>query len=278
MTRYADGSNAKGFYANESTTVTLSTGERVKLKGVVVGCSSSFVGGSFRVADGVLGLGHSRHSFAVKAAERAGWKFSYCLVDHLSPRNASGHLTFGSATSPSACKSAMQHTRLLLDPGLEPFYAVQITGISVGGVPLPIPRFVWEVSSQGGVILDSGSSLATLAEPAYRAVFTALSAPLSVFRKVEIKPFELCFNATEGYAEELVPRLAVHFDGAARFEPPVKSYVIDVADGVKCIGLLSAPWPTISTFGNILQQNFLWEFDLQNGRLGFEPSTCALSN
>lgn len=276
MTRYADGSYAKGIFADESTTVTLSSGERVKLKGVVIGCSSSFDGSSFRAADGVLGLARSNHSFAVKATDHAGGKFSYCLVDHLSPKNASGYLSFGSATTPSDCKSAMQHTRLLHDPLLDPFYAVQVTGISVGGILLPIPRVVWDASNQGGVILDSGSSLTMLAEPAYRAVLSALSAPLMVFPKVDNKPFDFCFNVSGGgYKEDLVPILAVHLDGAARFEPPVKSYVIDVADGVKCIGILSASWPASSTIGNILQQNFLWEFDLHNGRLGFEPSTCG---
>lgn len=270
--RYADGSDAKGIFANESATVTLSGGRKVKLKGIIIGCTSSFVGSSFRVADGVLGLGHSKDSFAVRAADRFGGKFAYCLVDHLSPKNASNYITFG--PSPIEPKFVKRHTRLLIDPKLEPLYGVHVTGISVGGILLQIPRVVWSVSDQGGAILDSGSSLTSLAEPAYRAVFMALSAPLRFFERVEMKPFDFCFKTGVGFTEAVVPRLAIHLDGEARFEPPIKSYVIDVADGVKCIGLLSAPWPGISTIGNIMQQNHLWEFDLANRRLGFQPSDC----
>ena len=80
------------------------------------------------------------------------------------------------------------------------------------------------------------------------------------------------------YAAAL-PRLAVHFakngGSASALEPSVKSYMIDVADGVKCIGILSASWPGVSTIGNILQQNYLWEFDISNKLVSFEPSTCS---
>ncbi|XP_058095392.1 aspartic proteinase NANA, chloroplast [Magnolia sinica] len=273
---YVDGSSAKGFFANESSTVTLSSGRRTKLHGIVIGCSSAFVGSSFREADGVLGLGHSRYSFSVKATERYGGKFSYCLVDHLSPKNVSNYLTFGPT---SGCNRTMRFANLVVKPRIEPLYAVDLVGISIGGVILNIPSMVWDVNGQGGMILDSGTSLTMLVEPAYRAVFTALSEPLRVFKEVKIKPFDLCFNSTLGYKEDLVPKLGLHFggsDGSARFEPPVKSYVIDVADGVKCIGFMSVPWPGLSTIGNILQQEHVWEFDLRNGRVGFEPSTCAL--
>ncbi|XP_077229774.1 aspartic proteinase NANA, chloroplast-like [Tasmannia lanceolata] len=272
---YEDGSNAQGFFANESATIITSNGRKAKFKGIIIGCSSAFGGSSFREADGVLGLGYSPTSFAVKATEKFGGKFSYCLVDHLSPRNASNFLIFGGCSS---SKPAMRYTKLLLEKQLEPLYGVQVLGISVGGILLRIPLVVWDVSSQGGVILDSGTSLTMLVEPAYRAVMSALSEPLMGLARVEVKPFEFCFNSRVGYNEGLVPKLVVHFSGSARFEPPVKSYVIDVAPGVKCIGFLQNSWPGLSTIGNILQQNFMWEFDIRRGMLGFEPSTCASSS
>ncbi|ONK69130.1 uncharacterized protein A4U43_C05F19660 [Asparagus officinalis] len=92
---YSDGSTAQGFFAKESATIDLSNGHKKKLKGLVVGCTSSSVGSGFRSSDGVLGLGHSNISFAQKATSHFGGRFSYCLVDHLSPKNASAYLTFG---------------------------------------------------------------------------------------------------------------------------------------------------------------------------------------
>lgn len=214
-----------------------------------------------------MGLGYSNHSFAVRAAKEFGGKFAYCLVDHLSPKNRSSYLTFGSEKHPR-----MRYTRLLLG-AVDPFYAVSVKGISVGGVMLDIPPETWDLRAGGGAIVDSGASLALLALPAYGPVTAALQLG---FEKVDlgIGPLEYCFNST-GFDEKAVPRLVVHFTDGARLEPPVKSYVIDAAPGVKCLGFAAAAWPGWSVVGNIMQQNHLWEFDIVKRRLGFAPSSCV---
>ncbi|KAG1346688.1 Aspartic proteinase NANA, chloroplast [Cocos nucifera] len=270
--RYSDGSTAQGIFATESATVMLSNGQKAKLKGLIVGCTSSFGGSSFRSSDGVLGLGHSGISFASRATARFGGRFSYCLVDHLSPRNVSSYLTFG--PNGALFPSAARETELLMEPRLAPFYSVGVSGISVDGEVLKIPMSVWDVGRRGGAILDSGTSLTVLVEPAYEAVVSALSRRLAGVSRVDVDPFEYCYNWTAG-AKVRIPKLVVHLHGPARLEPPAKSYVIDVADGVKCIGFASAPWPGVSTIGNILQQEHLWEFDIKNRRLRFQRSTCA---
>lgn len=275
---YADGSSAQGFFATESVTVNLATGQKVKFKNVVIGCSSTFVGSSFRVADGVLGLGHSRHSFAVKATDQFGGRFSYCLVDHLSPKNASSYLTFGAPPASAKPRHIMAFTKLIVEKQLEPFYAVEVTGISVGGAILKIPRAVWDVRRNGGTVVDSGTSLTMLTEPAYKPLVAALSRSLKGLPRVQMEPFDFCYNTTSGFRETMVPQLTVHFSGGATFKPPVKSYVIATADGVKCLGFLPMTWPGISVIGNILQQNYLWEFDLARRRLGFMPSSCDHEN
>ena len=145
---------------------------------------------------------------------------------------------------------------------------------------LNIPREVWDSAAGGGAIIDSGTSLTLLAEPAFRAVMEKLGRALEKYQRVEMEPFKFCFNWEENtFDAAALPRLAVHFakndGGASALEPPVKSYVIDVADGVKCIEILSASWPRVSTIGNILQQNYLWEFDISNKLVSFEPSTCS---
>ncbi|WOL20560.1 aspartyl protease family protein 2-like [Canna indica] len=269
---YSDGSTAKGVFAKESATITLSKGgRRRKLRGLVVGCTTSSVGASFRASDGVLGLGYSGVSFAAHAAARFGGRFSYCLVDHLSPRNASSCLTFG--PTPALAVPPPRTTDLVIDPRLQPFYAVRLKGITVDGDLLRIPARVWDAGRGGGVILDSGTSLTVLAEPAYSAVASALSRRLSTVPRVTVDPFDYCYNWTAA-AAAMVPKMVIHLAGTARLEPPEKSYLIDVAEGVKCVGITAAPWPGVSTIGNILQQEHIWEFDLRNRRLRFLRSTC----
>ncbi|KAK8969917.1 Aspartic proteinase CDR1 [Platanthera guangdongensis] len=275
---YGDGSSAQGFFANESATVELLNHRRTKLKGLVVGCTSSAVGSSFVASDGVLALGHGPNTFVSRAGAHFGHRFSYCLVDHLSPRNATGYLTFGpnpDLISPhSSFPTAAAH--LVLDPSLDPFYYVAVAGLSVAGKVLRISPGVWNASNGGGVIVDSGTTLTVLAEPAYTAVVAALSRSLAALPRVEVDPFEYCYNWTTAEAGvAAVPDFSVHLVGSAKISPPSKSYLIDVAAGVKCIGFTSTPWPGVSTIGNILQQDHIWEFDLQNRRLRFRRSNCT---
>ncbi|XP_073030256.1 aspartic proteinase NANA, chloroplast-like [Primulina eburnea] len=273
--RYLDGSSTVGVFANETITFNLTNGKKTSLENVLVGCSGSSRGPSFDAADGIIGLGYSNHSFVVKAAKRFGGKFSYCLVDHLSPNNVSSYLIFGSYHETDMSPIKLRYTELVLGV-IPPFYAVNIKGISIGGILLDIPIEVWNVNGVGGVIVDSGSSLTMLTQPAYQPVMDALKPSLSGFRTLTLDfgPLEYCFNST-GFKESLVPRLVFHFADGAMFEPPVKSYVIDAATGVKCLGFVNATWPGTSVIGNIMQQNNFWEFDIAKGRLGFASSSCS---
>ncbi|CAA2991908.1 aspartic ase NANA, chloroplast-like [Olea europaea subsp. europaea] len=272
---YSDGSEALGLFAQETVTIRLTNGRTARLNNVLVGCTESSHG-TFETADGVIGLGYRNYSFTLKAAEKFGGKFSYCLVDHLSPKNVSSYLVFGNDKQATATPpDKMLYTELLLGK-INSFYAVNIKDISIGGTMLQIPPQVWNVNSQGGVILDSGSSLTFLTQPAYQPVMAALKHSLSNFSKskLDIEPMDYCFNST-GFNESMVPKLEFHFADGATFEAPVKSYVIDAAEEVKCLGIVSASWPGTSIIGNIMQQNHIWEFDLINKRLGFARSSCT---
>ncbi|KAI3834182.1 hypothetical protein MKW92_019961 [Papaver armeniacum] len=271
---YQDGSTAHGFYAYETVTMSLTNGRKTRVHGVPIGCSYSTSTGTLGAVDGVLGLGYNDNSFATKATSKFGNNFSYCLVDHLSPKNVSSYLTFGyskNLVSGSSPPTNLQFTNIQTIDGL---YHVNIVGISIAGLVLKIPSQVFSFQNQGGVILDSGSSLTFLAEPAYKIVMKYLMAAFTKFKQVKDESFEFCFQS-QGFDESAVPKLVFHFADSVRFEPHVKSYVIDVSDEVKCLGFMPNAWPGISIIGNIMQQNFLWELDLKWKRLGFAPSTCT---
>ncbi|XP_057454028.1 aspartic proteinase NANA, chloroplast isoform X2 [Lotus japonicus] len=270
---YVDGSSAKGFFGSDTITVELSNGRKGKLHNLTIGCTKTIVNGVTFNEDtgGILGLGYAKDAFVDKAALQYGGKFSYCLVDHLSHQNVSSYLTFG--TPKVKLLSEMRRTELFL---AAPFYGVNVVGISVGGQMLKIPSQVWDFNAQGGTIIDSGTTLTNLALPAYEQLFEALKKSLTKVKRVPAGDFgglDYCFDA-KGFDESSVPRLVFHFAGGVRFEPPVKSYIIDVAPQVKCIGVLAINGPGASVIGNIMQQNHLWEFDLAHNTVGFAPSAC----
>ncbi|KAE8665120.1 Aspartic proteinase A1 isoform 1 [Hibiscus syriacus] len=270
--RYSDGTKVLGFFGNDTAIVRLTDGRKVKVPEVMIGCSETIMG-EFHDIDGVMGLGFEWHSFALKAARKFGYKFSYCLVDHLSPSNLVNFLVFGDVNDPMTPK--LQYTELILGI-VNPYYAVNVSGISIDGKMLKIPSHVWDIRSGGGVIVDSGCSLTQLVRPVFDRVVAAFKAPLSKFKKLSIDSEgpDICFDDT-GYKESLMPKLVIHFADGAKLTPPVKSYVLDAAEGEKCLGFTATPWPGSTVIGNILQQNHMWEFDLLNSKLGFAPSSCT---
>lgn len=241
-----------------------------------MGCTDGiYLRTSFNKVDGVLALGHSNNSFAVKAAREFGGKFSFCLVDHWKATNKSNYLIFGREEQ----LPGMQFTDLLFESSpLNIFYPVKVTGISVNGTMLDIPSYVWDMKiskDSGGMIVDSGTTVTHLVEPAYVKVIAALEPSLRVYKKIKGN-LDYCFffPRNEVFDEKSIPQVVIHFAGGAKLEPPVTSYIFDDADDVKCVGFKKLSWPAISMLGNVLMQNHLWEFDIANKRLGFAPSNC----
>ncbi|XP_062093408.1 aspartic proteinase NANA, chloroplast-like [Humulus lupulus] len=276
--RYLQGSAALGFFGNDTVSVDLTNGMKRRLNNVLIGCTQSIKDeqGNFKGAHGVLGLGNGKYTFTTKAAQDFGAKFSYCLVDHLSSQNLTNYIVFGSNRPKTALLSRVQRTPLVLGGVLGPLYGVNVMGISVGGKPVKIPAVVWDAKRGGGTILDSGTSLTFLAEPAYRSVTAAFSKYMSKFQRLpdDGGPFEFCYNSTR-FRDSLVPSVKIQLANGAVFEPPMKSYILDVAPETRCLGIVSASWPGTSIIGNIMQQNHLWEFDLGKSLLSFAPSTCT---
>ncbi|ONI11778.1 hypothetical protein PRUPE_4G124800 [Prunus persica] len=273
---YVEGSSALGTFGTDIVRASLSNGRRNRMKDVLIGCTESIIGkGTAKGSDGILGLGFGKYSFTTKAALKYGGKVSYCLLDHMSPKNVTSYLTFGD-NKKAVLQGKMRYTQLVFgNPNKGSFYGVNLQGISVGGKMLNIPLHIWNPKLGGGALVDSGMSLTFLTKPAYKPVMTALTMPLTKFRRLrsEEDDFDFCFDP-RGYRDRLVPKLVFHFAGGAKFAPPVKSYVIDVSPGMKCIGILPLA-EGACIIGNIIQQNHLWEFNLVRKTLGFAPSTCT---
>ncbi|XP_027933648.1 aspartic proteinase NANA, chloroplast [Vigna unguiculata] len=273
---YADGSSAKGFFGTDTIILNGANGKQEKLNNLTVGCTKEMLDGiNFNEeTGGILGLGFVKDSFIDKACSKYGSIFSYCLVDHLSHRDVPSYLTFGGHHR-AKLQAEMKKTELILFP---PFYGVNVVGMSVGNQMLNITPEVWNFNTQGGTIVDSGTTLTALLTPAYEAVSEALTKPLSSVKKIPAEDFgalDFCFEG-DGFDEKIVPRLAFHFAGGVKFEPPVKSYIIDVAPQVKCLGIVPIMGAAgVNVIGNIMQQDHLWQYDFAKRTVGFAPSLCS---
>ncbi|XP_057805826.1 aspartyl protease family protein 2-like [Salvia miltiorrhiza] len=264
---YGDGSFTVGEFSTETLTF-----RRAKVSSIAFGCGHDNEG-LFVGAAGLLGLGRGKLSFPTQAGGRFGRKFSYCLVDRSASSNPSSMVFGGSA---AASRSAA-YTPLLRNPKLDTFYYVGLSGISVGGARvagITASLFKLDAIGNGGVILDSGTSVTRLTRPAYAALRDAFVAGApNLKRASEFSLFDTCFDLS-GKTEVKVPTVVLHFEGAD-VSLPASNYLIPVdGDGKFCFAFAGTA-SGLSIIGNIQQQSFRVVFDLAGNRVGFAPRGCV---
>ncbi|XP_030540914.1 aspartyl protease family protein 2 [Rhodamnia argentea] len=263
---YGDGSFTLGEFSTETLTF-----RRTRVGRIALGCGHDNEG-LFIGAAGLLGLGRGRLSFPAQAGRRFNNKFSYCLVDRSSSSRPSS-VIFGDA----AMSRPARFTPLLKNPKLDTFYYVELIGMSVGGARVPgitASLFKLDPAGNGGVIVDSGTSVTRLTRPAYVALRDAFRAGASNLKRgPDFSLFDTCYDLS-GKTEVKVPTVVLHFRGAD-VSLPASNYLIPVdSKGTFCFAF-AGTMSGLSIIGNIQQQGFRVVFDLAGSRVGFSPRGCA---
>ncbi|KAL2468819.1 Eukaryotic aspartyl protease family protein [Forsythia ovata] len=263
---YGDGSFTVGEFSTETLTF-----RRTRVKNVALGCGHDNEG-LFIGAAGLLGLGRGKLSFPIQTGRRFGRKFSYCLVDR-SASSKPSWIIFGQS---SVSRNGV-FTPLLTNPKLDTFYYVGLNGISVGGVRVPgitASLFRLDRNGNGGVIVDSGTSVTRLTQPAYIALRNAFRTGASNLKRApDFSLFDTCFDLS-GKTVVKVPMVVLHFTNAD-VSLPASNYLIPVdTDGRFCFAFAGTT-SGLSIIGNIQQQGFRVVFDLESSRVGFSPRGCA---
>ncbi|CAM0880856.1 unnamed protein product [Alopecurus aequalis] len=250
---YGDGSKTTGVYSNEA--LTLAPG--VVINNFHFGCGYH-QGGPNDKYDGLLGLGGAPESLPVQTSKLYGRAFSYCLP---AVNSGSGFLALGAPSNTSGFLFTPM-TRFMHE---STFYLVTLTGISVGGKQLSIPRKVFE----GGMIIDCGSILTRLPDTAYEKLKSAFRTAMAAYPLVPGND-DTCYNFT-GYSNVTVPRVALTFSGGVTVD-------LDVPNGVlldDCLAFSdSGPDDYVGMIGNVNQRTLEILYDVGGGRLGFRASAC----
>uniref|UniRef100_A0A0D6QVJ8 Peptidase A1 domain-containing protein n=1 Tax=Araucaria cunninghamii TaxID=56994 RepID=A0A0D6QVJ8_ARACU len=275
---YGDRSNTTGDLAFETFTVNLSSAAPVAVGGVVFGCGHANRG-LFHGAAGLLGLGRGQLSFTSQLRRHYGHKFSYCLVDRNSNLSVTSTLVFGedhrfhAADRRLAADSRLQYTAFLSGE-VDTFYYLNVSSLTVGGERVNVSSHVWDVAS-GGVIIDSGTTLTYLAQPAYDLIQAAFESKIG-YPRADFPPLGLCYNIS-GVADVKLPEFSIRFGDGAVWKFPAENYFIqpDPDESVVCLAVLGTPENSLSIIGNYQQQNFHILYDVDNSRLGFAPMECA---
>lgn len=279
---YGDRSNTTGDLALETFTVNLTSpdgksAESHRVDEVIFGCGH-WNRGLFHGAAGLLGLGRGPLSFASQLKTAYGHTFSYCLVDRNSDLSVSSKLIFGEDPS-LANHPNLNYTSFVggQDNAVDTFYYVQVKGIRVGGEMLGIPSDTWELSKDGagGTIVDSGTTLSYLADPAYEAVRKAFVERVKYPPVANFPVLSPCYNVS-GVEKVEMPEFSIVFGDGAVWDFPTENYFIKLEpEEIMCLAILGTPRSSLSIIGNYQQQNFHVLYDTEKSRLGFAPMRCA---
>lgn len=282
---YMDGTTTSGPYIRENITLK-STEDKAKVVGstrVLMGCGMENQPADSPVSSGgVLGLGQDFTSFAQQTLPLYGGKFSFCLRDYLNSFTVKNSLFFGDIVQQSSkfLKEPVQYIPIV--KGGTPSYYVGVEGMVMNGKSLPISGNAWNMdknSGNGGTIVDSGTSLTYFKKEAYDVIMKALGEAIAYPRATTQDPaqFDLCFN-TSGVKDLKLPTFSIVFGGGKMFSPPSGNYVLEVEEGVGCVGFKPVSEGSPNIIGNLLQQNFLFQYDVQKSLLGFAPADCSAHN
>jgi hypothetical protein len=192
---YGDGSLTVGDFSQDTLTLTSISGRPYNIPKFSFGCGHVNQG-LFVGSGGILGLGRGKLSFPTQLGSTVGNRFSYCLTDRFVNPDANSHIFFGGMTS-----YGLEYTPLTQNPRLPAFYYVGLTGITVGKTVISFPASLYTLDStgNGGVILDSGTSITRLVEPSYSTFRDSFRAATSYLKRVEGDSlFDTCYSIKGG--------------------------------------------------------------------------------
>lgn len=233
------------------------------------GCINTISGKSIP-PQGLLGFGRGSMSLLSQSGSLYSGVFSYCLPSFKS-YYFSGSLKLGLSGQPKTIRT----TPLLRNPHRPSLYYVNLTGVSVGRVKVPIaPELLsFNPNTGAGTIFDSGTVITRFVEPIYNAI-------RDEFRKQVNGPFstlgafDTCFEATH---DAVAPAITFHFTSLNLVLPMENSLIHSSAGSLACLAMAAAPNnvnSVLNVIANLQQQNLRILFDVANSRLGIARELC----
>ncbi|CAE5957021.1 unnamed protein product [Arabidopsis arenosa] len=233
------------------------------------GCINSASGNSLP-PQGLMGLGRGPMSLVSQTTSLYSGVFSYCLPSFRS-FYFSGSLKLGLLGQPKS----IRYTPLLRNPRRPSLYYVNLTGVSVGSVQVPVdPVYLtFDSNSGAGTIIDSGTVITRFAQPVYEAI-------RDEFRKQvngsfsTLGAFDTCFSADN---ENVAPKITLHMTSLDLKLPMENTLIHSSAGTLTCLsmaGIRQNANAVLNVIANLQQQNLRILFDVPNSRLGIAPEPC----
>jgi hypothetical protein len=275
--QYGDGSGTSGYYVADfmhfDTIVGNSFNSNTSAP-VVFGCSTSQTGDltkSDRAVDGIFGFGQQGLSVIAQLSSQGVTPnaFSHCLKGN---NGGGGILVLGQIVEPT-----IVYTPLVPS---QPHYNVNLQSISVNGQRLGIDSSVFSTSSNRGTIIDSGTTLAYLAEEAYDPFVTAITQSVSQFVRPLVSKGNQCYLISSSVSD-IFPPVNLNFVGGSSMILRPEDYLLQQNSiggaAVWCIGFQKIQGQGITILGDLVLKDKIVVYDLAGQRIGWANYDCSQS-
>ncbi|KAI3880096.1 hypothetical protein MKX03_003917 [Papaver bracteatum] len=274
--QYGDGSGTAGFYVSDMLDFDTVTGNSLMSNSsapVVFGCSNYQSGDltkTDRAVDGILGFGQHGMSIIQQLSSRGITPrvFSHCLKG---TDRGGGVLVLGEVVEEGIVYSPLVPS--------QPHYNLNLQSIAINGQPVPIDPAVFSTSNSQGTIVDSGTTLAYLAEEAFDPFVNALVAVV----QQSVKPFidktgNQCFIAQTSVSEAFPP-VMLNFAGGATMVLKPEDYLLQTPghQGEWCVGFQKVQGQGITILGDLVLKDKIIIYDLARQRIGWVNYDCSQS-
>ncbi|XP_048233802.1 aspartic proteinase 36 isoform X2 [Ricinus communis] len=283
--QYGDGSGTSGYYVADLMhldTVLSGSVTNNSSAPVVFGCSTLQTGDltkSDRAVDGIFGFGQQEMSVISQLASQGITPrvFSHCLKGDDS---GGGVLVLGEIVEPN-----IVYTPLVPS---QPHYNLYLQSISVAGQTLAIDPSVFGASSNQGTIVDSGTTLAYLAEGAYdpfvsalkcSVLLTQITSVVSLNARTYLSKGNQCYLVTSS-VNDVFPQVSLNFAGGASLILNPQDYLLQQNSGgaaVWCVGFQKTPGQQITILGDLVLKDKIFVYDIANQRVGWTNYDCSMS-
>ncbi|XVF30627.1 hypothetical protein REPUB_Repub16aG0074900 [Reevesia pubescens] len=260
---YGDRSFSNGDLAADTLALPSTTGRPVVVPRTVIGCGHNNDGTFNEKTSGIIGLGGGDVSLISQLGTSIAGKFSYCLLP-ISQSGKSSKMNFGSNAIVSGAGAV---TTPLTKKSPDTFYFLTLEAVSVGSKRIKFTGSSFG-STDGNIIIDSGTTLTLVPEDFYSEVESALYSHINATRVNGPEGLNLCYDASTDFD---VPDITVHFTDADVKLKPLNTFVL-VSDGVACFTFSPSQY---AIYGNLAQMNFLVGYDSIKQTVSFKPTDCS---
>ncbi|XP_027188996.1 aspartic proteinase 36 isoform X1 [Cicer arietinum] len=273
--KFQDNSAASGFYLSDNmyfdTTIGHSSPTSVSSSAAVLfGCSTDVSGGLTKTArafDGIFGFGPNDVSVVSQLSSQGKTPnvFSHCLKGD---GNGGGILVIGEILEPNTVYSPMVPSQF--------HYVLNLQSISVNGNLLSINPAVFVTPHDKGIVVDSGTTLAYLAQEAYDPLVNAITTVVSQLGSPAISQGSPCYLVSTSI--DIFPSITFHFAGGAPMVLKPAQYLVHndfLFASTWCIGFQKTQGEP-SILGDLVLKDRIIVYDLDNQRIGWTDYDCSM--